>query len=40
MVVVTDHKQVDYARLVEIAPLIIDTRNVLKGFHSDKIVRL
>ncbi|MBI3698395.1 MAG: nucleotide sugar dehydrogenase [Acidobacteria bacterium] len=40
VVVVTDHKRVDYARLVEVAPLIIDTRNVLKGFHSDKIVRL
>ncbi len=39
-VIVTDHTAVDYRRLVELAPLIIDTRNVLKGLHSDKIVRL
>jgi UDP-N-acetyl-D-glucosamine dehydrogenase len=40
VVVVTDHSRVDYARLVEVAPLIVDTRNVLKSFASDKIVRL
>jgi len=39
-IVVTDHRNVDYARLVETAPLIVDTRNALKGFRSDKIVRL
>ncbi len=40
VVVVTDHSRVDYARLVEVAPLIVDTRNVLRSFSSDKIVRL
>ncbi len=40
VVIVTDHSRVDYARLVEIAPLIVDTRNVLRGFSSEKIVRL
>ena len=40
VVVVTDHSRIDYARLVEVAPLIVDTRNVLKGFKSEKIVRL
>ena len=40
VVIVTDHSRVDYALLVKAAPLIIDTRNVLKGFSSDKIVRL
>ncbi|MBI3667980.1 MAG: nucleotide sugar dehydrogenase [Acidobacteria bacterium] len=40
VILVTDHSQVDYARLVELAPLIVDTRNVLKSFASNKIVRL
>ena len=38
-VVVIDHARIDYARLVQVAPLIVDTRNVLKGFASEKIVR-
>ena len=40
VVIITDHSGVDYAALVEAAPLIVDTRNVLKGFGSSKIVRL
>lgn len=40
VVIVTDHSKIDYARLVELAPLIIDTRNVLRGMRSEKIVRL
>jgi UDP-N-acetyl-D-glucosamine dehydrogenase len=40
VVIVTDHSRVDYRKLVEAAPLIIDTRNVLRDFRSDKIVRL
>ena len=40
VVIVTDHAQVDYKRVVELAPLIIDTRNVLRGVRSEKIVRL
>jgi UDP-N-acetyl-D-glucosamine dehydrogenase len=40
VVIVTDHALVDYKRVVELAPLIIDTRNVLRGVRSDKIVRL
>jgi UDP-N-acetyl-D-glucosamine dehydrogenase len=39
-VIVTDHAAFDYAALVEQSPLIVDTRNALKGFHSPKIVRL
>jgi UDP-N-acetyl-D-glucosamine dehydrogenase len=39
-VIVTDHKAFDYARVVELSPLIVDTRNALKGRVSDKIVRL
>jgi UDP-N-acetyl-D-glucosamine dehydrogenase len=40
VVIVTDHKAFDYKLLVEKAPLIVDTRNALKGVVSAKIVRL
>ena len=40
VVIVTDHKGFDYAKIVERAKLIVDTRNALKGRVSDKIVRL
>jgi UDP-N-acetyl-D-glucosamine dehydrogenase len=39
-VIVTDHKSFNYARILERAQLIVDTRNALKGSVSDKIVRL
>lgn len=39
-VVVTDHTSVDYEALVDEAKLVVDTRNALKKFRSDKIVRL
>jgi len=40
VVIVTDHSAFDYKELVARANLIVDTRNALKGFKSDKIVRL
>ena len=40
IVIVTDHTAFDYERLVITAPLIVDTRNALKGFQSPKVVRL
>ena len=40
VVIVTDHRNVDYASLVEKARLILDTRNALKRFTSPNIVRL
>jgi UDP-N-acetyl-D-glucosamine dehydrogenase len=40
VVIVTDHTKVDYASVVKRAKLILDTRNALKGFRSDNIVRL
>jgi len=40
VVIVTDHSGVDYASVVEESKLIVDTRNALKGFRSEKIVRL
>jgi UDP-N-acetyl-D-glucosamine dehydrogenase len=39
-VIVTDHSSFDYRALVDRAALIVDTRNALKGFQSEKIVRL
>jgi UDP-N-acetyl-D-glucosamine dehydrogenase len=40
VVIVTDHKAVDYEALVRDAQLIVDTRNSLKRFDSPNIVRL
>jgi UDP-N-acetyl-D-glucosamine dehydrogenase len=40
VVVVTDHSAFDYRGLVERSRLIVDTRNALKGYKSEKIVRL
>ena len=40
VVIVTDHSGFDYKSLVDRAPLIVDTRNALKGINSKNIVRL
>ncbi len=40
VVIVTDHHGIDYRTVVDHAKLIVDTRNALKGFRSEKIVRL
>jgi UDP-N-acetyl-D-glucosamine dehydrogenase len=40
VVIVTDHSTFNYTELLESAQLIIDTRNAMKRFQSDKIVRL
>jgi UDP-N-acetyl-D-glucosamine dehydrogenase len=39
-VIVTDHSKFDYKALLNASALLVDTRNALKGFQSDKIVRL
>jgi UDP-N-acetyl-D-glucosamine dehydrogenase len=39
-VIITDHSAFDYRALVERAPLIVDSRNALKGYRSPKVVRL
>ncbi|HJZ82038.1 MAG TPA: UDP binding domain-containing protein, partial [Pyrinomonadaceae bacterium] len=31
VVIVTDHSQVDYRRVIDLAPLVVDTRNALNG---------
>ena len=40
VVILTDHKETDYAQVIETAPLIVDTRNALKGREAKHIVRL
>ena len=40
VVIVTDHHGVDYDAVVKAAPVIVDTRNVLKNIDSPNIVRL
>jgi UDP-N-acetyl-D-glucosamine dehydrogenase len=38
--IITDHTGVDYKAVFENSKLIVDTRNALKSFQSDKIIRL
>ena len=38
--IITDHSDLDYATVIEKSALIVDTRNALKKFKSDKIVLL
>jgi UDP-N-acetyl-D-glucosamine dehydrogenase len=40
VVIVTDHSDFDYKGLLASAKLIVDTRNAMKAFKSEKIVRL
>lgn len=40
VLITTDHEAFDYDLVVKESRLIFDTRNVLKNFHSKKIVRL
>ncbi|HSB18290.1 MAG TPA: nucleotide sugar dehydrogenase [Bryobacteraceae bacterium] len=40
VLIVTDHSAFDYAKLLEKARLIVDTRNAMRAFQSEKIVRL
>jgi UDP-N-acetyl-D-glucosamine dehydrogenase len=39
IVIVTDHSDYDYARIVREAQLVVDTRNATRGIESSKIVR-
>jgi UDP-N-acetyl-D-glucosamine dehydrogenase len=40
VVIITNHSSFDYAAIVNRSKLILDTRNALKGYRSEKIVRL
>jgi UDP-N-acetyl-D-glucosamine dehydrogenase len=39
VLIVTDHTQYDYARIVREAQLVVDTRNATRGIHAENIVR-
>ena len=39
VVIVTDHSDYDYRRIVGEARLVVDTRNATKGIVSPKVVR-
>ncbi len=40
VVVVTDHSSVDYGAVLRHSDVVVDTRNALKGYFDDRIVRL
>jgi len=44
VVIITDHSQIDYRRVIDLAPLVVDTRNALNGDlrkeSSARIIRL
>jgi UDP-N-acetyl-D-glucosamine dehydrogenase len=35
----TDHTDYDYAAIVDLSRIVVDTRNATKGIASEKIVR-
>jgi UDP-N-acetyl-D-glucosamine dehydrogenase len=39
-VIITDHSDFDYEAIVRNAPMVVDTRNSLRGINSEKIIRL
>ena len=39
VVIVTDHSDYDYPRIVQEAQLVVDTRNATRAIHSKKVVR-
>lgn len=39
-VIITDHSSFDYRRILELFPLIVDSRNALKKYSSERIMRL
>jgi len=40
VVILTDHREFDYGWVAENAPLVVDTRNALRGVPGDHIIRL
>ncbi len=40
VLIITDHKKVDYQVVAEHAQLVLDTRNAMKGFDAKQVVRL
>ena len=39
-VIVTNHSQLDYHKIVELSPVVLDARNATKGIKSRKIIKL
>ena len=39
VLIVTDHSDYDYKRIVQEAQLVVDTRNATRGIHSPNVVR-
>ena len=39
-VIVTNHSRLDYQRIVDLSPVVLDTRNATKGIVSPKIIKL
>jgi UDP-N-acetyl-D-glucosamine dehydrogenase len=39
VLIVTDHSDYDYKRIVQEAQLVVDTRNATRGIQSPKVVR-
>jgi UDP-N-acetyl-D-glucosamine dehydrogenase len=39
VLIVTDHSDYDYAKIVKESQLVVDSRNATKGIHSDKVIR-
>jgi UDP-N-acetyl-D-glucosamine dehydrogenase len=40
VLVITAHSAVDYSLVASFAPLVLDTRNVMRAFESANVVRL
>lgn len=40
VIITTNHTDIDYAHVVDIAPLVLDTRYATRGIQSPKVVRL
>jgi UDP-N-acetyl-D-glucosamine dehydrogenase len=40
VVIVTDHRSIDYARIVEDSAVVVDLRNATRGIESDKVFKL
>ena len=40
VVILTDHREFDYGWVAKTAPLVVDTRNALRGVEGDHIIRL
>ena len=38
--IVTDHRSIDYAQLVEDAQIVVDLRNATRAIESEKVFRL